>query len=105
MTEWAFLLPPLLVLPIVLLFRFVGCGTQLDIRPDDTLTTPPRYRDYILGEPNNPGLVKNDKVVPNRADIIAYWRLVDASPNTVPIDQKNFQNASHPASTAPLPLP
>jgi hypothetical protein len=26
MTAWAFILAPLLVLPIVLLFRFVGCG-------------------------------------------------------------------------------
>jgi hypothetical protein len=102
MTEWAFLLTPLLVLPIVLLFRFVGCGTQLQIEPDDTLTTPPNYRDYILGEPNNPGLVKNDKVVPNRADIIAYWRLVDASTNTVASDEKYFQDGTYTQSTAPL---
>jgi hypothetical protein len=77
MIEWAFLLTPLLVLPIVLLFRFVGCGHPLAISPEVD-QSPPRYRDYIMGEPNNPGVVVNDGgVVPNKADVIAYWRLVD----------------------------
>ena len=73
MTEWILFLPPLLVLPIVLLFRFVGCGEQLALAQSDPLPTPqptpaptptptptpppdtekreapPRYRDYILG--------------------------------------------------------
>src|ERR1700730_6402710 len=101
MTEWAFIMTRILVLPIVLLFRFVGCGTMLTIQPDPN-TGPPRYRDYILAEPNNPGVVKNAGVVPNKADVIAYWRLVDASTNTVASDEKYFQDGTYTQSTAPL---
>ena len=40
MTEWILFLPPLLVLPIVLLFRFVGCGEQLALAQPDPAPTP-----------------------------------------------------------------
>src|SRR5215212_2990021 len=103
MAEWAFLLTPILVLPIVLLFRFVGCGTQLNISGDE-YTGPPRYRDYIMGEPNNPGVVKNPNVVPTKADVtahlVAYWRLVDSwkiveSPSgKIAKDEKGFRDGS-----------
>ena len=71
MTDWILFLPPLLVLPIVLLFRFVGCGEQLALAPPDPAPprsryprlrprqhplppdtekreAPPRYRNYIM---------------------------------------------------------
>jgi hypothetical protein len=64
MIEWTYFLAPLLVLPIVLLFRFVGCE-PFSSAPYDV---PPRYKDYILGFPNNPGTVKNATVVPNGAE-------------------------------------
>jgi hypothetical protein len=102
MTEWAFLLTPLLVLPIVLLFRFVGCGTLLTIS-EDTNVGPPRYRDYIMGEPNNPGTVKNSNVVPNKADVIGYWRLVDAPTSKVAKDEKGFQDGSYTETQQSLP--
>src|SRR5258708_7850451 len=102
MTEWAFLLTPLLVLPIVLLFRFVGCGTLLEIEPDPDVS-PPRYRDYIMGEPNNPGGVENINVVPNKADVIGYWRLVDAPTSKVAKDEKGFQDGSYTETKDPLP--
>jgi len=103
MTEWAFLLTPLLVLPIMLLFRFVGCGTLLELEPDDTPPPPPRYRDYIMGEPNNPGIVKNDKVMPSKSDVIAYWRLVDAPTSKVAKDEKGFQDGSFTQTAQSIP--
>ena len=118
MTEWAVVLTPLLVLPIVLLFRFVGCGLDvvgtaepeipLPPRHDppaspnpapplqpSPVTTPPNYRMYILGEFPNPGMVKNNSVVPNGADVIAYWRLIDAAASPAALDEKHFQNGTY----------
>lgn len=121
MTDWAFVLTPLLVLPIVLLFRFVGCG--LDVRgeleptppsaapppsgpslppPSNTTPTPPvdpppkypKYKQYILGVQPNPGQVKNSSVVPNGGDVIAYWRLIDAA-STVADDEKDFRDGDY----------
>lgn len=116
MTEWILFLPPLLVLPIVLLFRFVGCGEQLALAQSDPLPTPqptpaptptptptpppdtekreapPRYRDYILGL-DTKGDVANKSIVPNGADVTAYWRLIDddpTKPNAFGSDEKGF---------------
>ncbi len=98
MTHWVLLLTmPLLVLPIVLLFRFVGCGLDVvgtgespiplpprqppEKTPDPVLTPvvlkPPSYRDYIMGITDNAAPIKNPGVVPNVADVIGYWRLID----------------------------
>ena len=49
MTDWDLLLTPLLVLPIVLLFRFVGCGLSLVGELQPAPTTPP-------AEPPKPSL-------------------------------------------------
>lgn len=123
MSEWAFVVTPLLVLPIVLLFRFVGCGLnvvgQLEpeiplpprkpppdpapVGPPQTppaITTPPRYRDYIMGAPNNPGAVKHPTVVPNPQDVVAYWRLVDPSSQLKAKDEKGFQDGAYKTGTA-----
>ena len=62
MTDWSFIVVPLLVLPIVLLFRFLGCGysgVATGTGPEEPL--PPGYRDSIMAE----------------TSVIAYWRLVD----------------------------
>jgi len=101
MNEWILVLTPILVLPIVLLFRFVGCGMdavgtaegpEIPLPPrqppekaPDPVLTPielkrPRYRDYIMGVANNPGLVSHPEVTPIEADVIGYWRLIDAPP-------------------------
>ena len=117
MTDWILLLTPVLVLPIVLLLPFVGCQPFSSTDPDPVAlepppasgpaptppptpgvqppTTPPKYRDYILGIQPNPGLVKNAGVVPNGADVIAYWRLVDAAASATALDEKGFQNGTY----------
>lgn len=95
MIDWVFILTPLAVLPIVLLFRFVGCGLnavgQLEEIPLPH-RNPPRYRDYILADPSAPpgGVVQHYDVTPNRADVIGYWRLIDAKPGPA-ADEKGFQ--------------
>lgn len=124
MSDWTLALTPLAVLPIVVLFRFVGCAAIAGLEPPEKApeediplperppspppseptpplppppvdTTPPNYRKYILGESPNPGLVKNPGVVPNGADVIAYWRLVDAATNLKAKDEKNFQDGDY----------
>lgn len=106
MTEWIIVLTPLLVLPIVLLFRFVGCGgPELSNEPvtQQVPAGPPRYRDYILPDPenSNPGTVKNAFVVPKAEDVIAYWRLVDDF-GTVAIDEKGFQHGTYQTVGSPI---
>lgn len=86
MTYWAFVLTPLLVLLIVLLFRFVGCGDVLPADPGK-----PRYRDYIMAVTPNPGQVKNSNVTPRRENVIAYWRLVDQAGAVSAKDETGFQ--------------
>jgi hypothetical protein len=123
MTELAFILMPLLVLPLVLLFRFVGCGltvtgqaapevppagqpmpgpgpslpppSQPSQPPSDG--KPPNYRDYVLGEPTT-GTVKHP-IKPNKADVIAYWRLTDPAGSTVAKDEKGFQDGTYVTGT------
>src|SRR3954464_3129900 len=110
MTVWAYVLTPALVLPIVLLFRFVGCAklAGLGEGTDPAPETPPepekvpRYRDYIMGVQNNPGSVPNVAVQPNKADVIAYWRLVDEPTDTVAHDEKQFQHGEF-HTIPPLP--
>jgi Concanavalin A-like lectin/glucanases superfamily len=68
MTDWVLVLVPLLVLPIVLLFRFVGCEEP---KPEDEIIAgpgqlPSSYKDTIKAEPS----------------LLAYWRLVDAPNGT-----------------------
>ena len=95
MIDWVFILTPLAVLPIVLLFRFVGCGLnavgELEEIPLPQ-RNPPRYRDYILADPFAPpgGVVQHYDVTPNRADVIGYWRLIDVKPGPA-ADEKGFQ--------------
>lgn len=121
---WTFLLAPLLVLPILLMFRFVGCGidargTQEPIGlperkppppPADTtpvpgttqpapVDKPPNYRSYILGEPTT-GTAKHSAVVPNGADVIAYWRLTDLAGSAKAKDEKAFQDGTYVSGTA-----
>ena len=65
MTEWAFILTPLLVLFAILLFRYVGCG--LDAVGQLVM---PNYPDYILGKPTHmPAMPHFDRdVKPNGHD-------------------------------------
>lgn len=102
MSDWLLFLAPLLVLPIVLLFRFVGCGKHLPLSespapaqqqptpqqptpqqptpPPDTEKPepPPVYRDTILASPQ----------------VIAYWRLVDdpKNPGQFAADEMKFKD-------------
>ncbi|MFZ0611486.1 MAG: LamG-like jellyroll fold domain-containing protein [Desulfobacterales bacterium] len=103
MIELTFVLTPLLVLLIVLLFRFVGC-TSFGVEETATEMEPLNYRKYILGESNNPELVKNRNVVPIGADVIGYWRLVDTD-NTVAIDENHFKDGKYRTSNDPDTVP
>jgi hypothetical protein len=107
MIEWAFILTPLLVLPVLVLFRFVGCAAIANLgegAPDPPKV--PQYRDYIMGKSNNPGSVKHNNVQPKLADVIAYWRLVDLPiSDTVAIDEKGFQNGKYRISADPRTTP
>ena len=80
MADPTLLFVPLLVLPIVLLFRFVGCAKLANLGEGvDPPPPPPNYRDYILSDPaaTAPGTVKHPEVRPNRNDVIGYWRLIE----------------------------
>jgi hypothetical protein len=98
MNEWMWIALPLLVLPLVLLFRFVGCGTVLEIDADSERSS---YRSFIMGEGGFFGTLPNPMFVPNPANVIGYWRLID--PENVVVtgdiktaapakDQKGFQH-------------
>jgi hypothetical protein len=93
MIDWAFVLTPLLVLPIALMFSFVGCSDFGE--GPSAVVKPPRYRDYIMGVHDNPGTVPHPDFKPNVADVIAYWRLVDDAANTVANDEKGFQHGAY----------
>jgi hypothetical protein len=109
MTEWVVALTPLLVLPIVALFRFVGCGKpETDFEPvvEQVPEGPPRYRDYILPPTppvENRGLVKNGWVKPKAEDVIAYWRLVDKPGQIVYAeDETGVHNGAYVTVGAPI---
>ena len=73
MTGLIFILTPLLLLPILLPFRFVGCSVIAGL--DDTPAAP------AVPPPPPPPPIPNyrDIVMKDAADIIGYWRLVDPS--------------------------
>jgi hypothetical protein len=81
MTDWVFVLLPLLVLPTALLFRFVGCEEP---KPEDEI---------IAGQ----GRLPYENTISEEPDIIAYWRLVDmpTATATVAKDKKNFRNGEY----------
>jgi Concanavalin A-like lectin/glucanases superfamily len=114
MAERELILTALLLFPIIFfLFRFVGCAQIAGLKdpgPAPASGQPakpkvPNYADYILGKPNNPGSVKNQSVKPNGADVIGYWRLVDAAASTDAKDEKNFQPGKYRTSTDPDAIP
>lgn len=103
MIDWTFLAIPLLALPLVLLFRFVGCGELQAIAG----LARPGYRDYIMGVNDNKGSVPWPGVVPSASDVLAYWRLVDV-PTVVgspPFakDEKGVANGKYIVFYAGLP--
>ena len=100
MGDWVFvLLVPLLVLPIILLFRFVGCGfpnppiegdgPQPSQEPPPQGQSPPQYKPVPTQVPSYKDTILADP------SVIAYWRLVDDSLATVAKDEKNFQNGKY----------
>ena len=116
MPDLTLVLVPLLVLPVVLLFRFIGCAQIAGLgegSKDPFSTAPPNYRNYMMSDPNAtaPGLVTaHPEVHPNVNDVVAYWRLVDpekignpASPDrptdSPAIDEKGFQNGVYARGT------
>jgi hypothetical protein len=110
MAELVFILTPLLVLPFVLLFRFVGCAQIAGLKdpsPAPAQDPPepiPNYRDYIMGLP-----VQGDAgpaVTRNPTDIVSYWRLVDtvATPD-VATDEKGLWEGEYRTTADPDMIP
>ena len=91
MSIWIWIATPLLVLPILSLFRFVGCSSFTEA---PAVNVRPRYRDYILGVAN-PGQVKNPNVPVDAGAVIAYWRLVDAPTSVVAADEKGVRPGAY----------
>ena len=73
MTVWAVILVPLAVLPIVLLFRFIGCGFD-GVATGDFPPLPERTPEYA-------------KTVRAETSVIAYWRLVDGASAVTAVDE------------------
>jgi hypothetical protein len=83
MLEWWLLLTPVLVLPIFLLFRFVGCDGVFGLVHVSDI---PSYDDVIKGE----------------ASLLAYWRLADAANATDALDETGKYSGLY-AQPAALP--
>lgn len=106
MNEWVLILAPLLVLPIVLLFRFVGCGRKLPESDDPVVTqqpTPdPAPQPTQPTQPTQPPDTEKPEPPPPYRDhilsasphVIAYWRLVDdpKKPGQFAADENTFQD-------------
>lgn len=75
MIDWFVLLTPLLLLPIFLLFVFVGCQQILGIEegvyvpPEEEMETPPVTFEYAPGLPGQPPMGKNV--------VIVRWRFTE----------------------------
>lgn len=107
-TLWTFLFAPLLILPIALLFRFVGCAAIYDFDDFDTsqpkLPKPepvPDYRNYIMGRQPTEGTVRHPEVRPNVDDVIGYWRLIDPSDSAKAADEKRSFEGLYKTSSDP----
>jgi hypothetical protein len=103
--DWTFFAVPFLVLPLVMLFRFVGCS-PFGVAPSPT-DKRPGYRDFIMGVTNNPGTVPFPKAEAGASAIIAYWRLIDrARPDgSLPPakDEKGFAGGIYVKPTGGIP--
>ena len=81
MNVWLLLLTPLLVLPIVTLFRFVGCGTVLDLSTVDNLS----YPKYLMGDAKDVTTQKNPAYTrrrPTSSATGAWWMPKATRPRT-----------------------
>lgn len=92
MSDWYFLLAPVVVvLTVLLLFRFVGCtsfGTADDMSYTVKPTGEPDYPATILGEP----------------DLVSYWRLQEPSTTVAgdtAEDKKGVNNGKYKAGPIP----
>jgi len=83
MTDWPFLLTPLAVLAILLLFRFVGCASILGIEDWEAGEGPSGYRKTVLDD--NP---------------VSYWRLQDKQSEEPPGPTTPNTPVSGPAGKA-----
>jgi phosphatidylglycerol:prolipoprotein diacylglycerol transferase len=83
MSEWSFVLAPLAVLAVLLLFRFVGCYQIVELG------------DYGSGTKSYADEVRQDNPV-------AYWRLQDTGPPTATDDTGNH-NGTYTVPSPPIP--
>jgi hypothetical protein len=101
MADWAFVLTPLLVLPIVLLFRFVGCGLDVVGSAEPPLETFPDPKPPAQKPPADPPVLVPEPPPEYKGTILletsvrAYWRLVDGVGATVAQDEKGFKHGDY----------
>jgi Concanavalin A-like lectin/glucanases superfamily len=81
MADWTFIMTPLLVLLVLSLFRFVGCGIDAvgSAAPIVEQIDPEAYRVHILGH----------------KELKAYWRLLDDGNAETVKDEKQFQDGKY----------
>lgn len=106
------LLVPLLVLPIVLLLRYVGCESFSAAEPEPTPTpvppSLPAYKDLVLGRVSNGAqaqLLPHPSALVSAADLVGYWRLLDAVGSATARDEAGFQDGEYVTGQAIAPVP
>jgi len=85
MTDWTFIVVPLVVLPIVLLFRFIGCGIDNKATGNFFPATPPTLPGYA-------------ETIRAESSVRAYWRLVDGASTVIAADEKRFKDGEYVVS-------
>ena len=90
MSEWYFLLAPLAVLPVLLLFRFVGCSSFSSAPADDVHyeekpapPPPPPPAVQPPPDPDYPKTIMSEKDAAANPVLVSYWRLQE--PSTAPV--------------------
>lgn len=112
MIDWAtLLLVPLLVLPLVLLLRFVGCqafGSEIVPEPAPPPPPLPAYKDLVLGRVTNGAQtqqLKHPSALVSPADVVGYWRLLDSADSGIARDEAGFQDGEYVNGTPIVAVP
>lgn len=92
MTDLTWLLVPLLVLPIVVLFRFAGCGSFGTEKKPPAPPSPPVQPLLPLPVDSVAKPKYATSILDKKEFVIAYWRLLEPAGSVQAIDEKGFRN-------------
>jgi hypothetical protein len=107
MNEWYFLLTPVSVLAVLLLFRFIGCASILGL---DDVQYVQKPGPPAVAEPDYPQTVMDEKDPANNPVLISYWRLQERS-STTPVpggtakDEQGLNHGTYKIVTLPASTP